>query len=111
MSFGTSYAINNSTAFKFDPSQGNLLLDIFASNQDNVPNGPGDSYNDADNSGNYISRVYAFNGSNSGTADSIGLVTTFGTGQTTATPEPGSLVLLGSGLIGIAGVIRRKLLA
>jgi hypothetical protein len=29
--------------------------------------------------------------------------------QTVGTPEPGSLMLLGSGIIGIAGVIRRKL--
>ena len=30
-------------------------------------------------------------------------------GSTLATPEPGTLVLLGGGLIGIASVVRRKL--
>lgn len=109
VSFGQSYTINNSTGFMFDPSQGNLLLDIFASNQDNVPNGSGNSYSNADHSGDYTSRAYAFNGSNSGTPDSIGLVTTFGSGQTTSTHEPASLMLLGSGLIGVAGAARRKL--
>lgn len=33
----------------------------------------------------------------------------YGTVQTAATPEPGSFILLGSGLLGVAGIIRRRL--
>jgi hypothetical protein len=40
--------------------------------------------------------------------DSTGL-DFYGTVQTAATPEPGSFILLGSGLLGVAGVIRRRL--
>jgi hypothetical protein len=29
--------------------------------------------------------------------------------QFTSTPEPGSLVLFGSGILGVAGLVRRKL--
>jgi hypothetical protein len=35
--------------------------------------------------------------------DNVGVTTGGGT-----TPEPGTLVLFGSGLLGIAGVVRRK---
>jgi hypothetical protein len=34
---------------------------------------------------------------------------TLSTGSTSPTPEPGSLLLLGSGVLGMAGVVRRKL--
>ena len=38
-----------------------------------------------------------------------GLVTGFSTGVST-TPEPGSLLLLGSGMLGVVSVLRRKLM-
>jgi hypothetical protein len=102
---GASYTINNMMPFLFNPTQGNLLLDIFVTNQDNVPNTGFNSYNSADYSGQFMSRAWAYNGSNSGSADSGALVTTFGTG--TATPEPATLMLLGGGLAGLALLKRR----
>jgi len=43
----------------------------------------------------------------SGTTGNTGAVAALGT--TTPTPEPGSLFLLGSGLVGIASIVRRRL--
>ncbi len=40
-----------------------------------------------------------------------GTVTPAQTSQTTATPEPSSFMLLGTGLLGFAGMVRRKLTA
>jgi hypothetical protein len=49
----------------------------------------------------------------SGTANQIGFanITIGAASVPTATPEPGSLVLMGTGLLGFAGVVRRKLFA
>jgi hypothetical protein len=46
--------------------------------------------------------------SNGDTDQTDGTVTIPGVGGVTTTPEPGTLVLFGSGLLGIAGLIRRR---
>jgi len=65
--------------FAYDPSKGNLLIDLVVTNQDNVPNGSGNGYNQADDTGTQTSRLYAFDSSGIGTTDSVGLVTEFTT--------------------------------
>ncbi len=87
--------------FYYDPSQGNLLLDIRNFGGGNttwgVPPFNGPAYVDASNvTGDRVSRVFA-NDVNalSGTADSLGLVTQF---WITPVPEPPALALLAVGL-------------
>ncbi|MGZ4787056.1 MAG: PEP-CTERM sorting domain-containing protein [Terriglobales bacterium] len=92
--------------FLYDPSFGDLILEIIVSNQDNVPNGSGNGYNEADYTGVDTVRAYCLTNVGCFAANPGALVTTFGT---TVTPEPGTLALLGSGLLGLAGVMRRKI--
>ncbi len=90
------------TPFDYNPSLGNLLLEVVAVNQANVANGNGNGYMLADTSGSVTSRAYCI--TNVGCfADSVGLVTKFN-----SVPEPMTLGLFGTGLIGLAAVRRRR---
>jgi hypothetical protein len=105
--FGNTLTINLTTPFTYNPGAGNLLMDVVATGTNDAggviyfdTNG----YNGGGFNGNtFLGRVY-----NGGTVNSgYGLVTGFSTGVSTV-PEPGSLALLGSGVLGLAGVLRHK---
>jgi hypothetical protein len=90
------------TPFTYNPSLGNLLLEVDVTDQALVPNGSGNSYNEIDQSG-VTSRVYAFDGNTTGFADSVGLVTTF-----SETPEPSYFALLGGGISALVAIRRLR---
>ncbi len=94
----------NGYEFAYNPKLGNLLLEVIASGQDNVPSGSGNSYLEADETGSVTSRAYCIGNGGGCFADSVGLVTTFGY----AVPEPGSLAILLPSLLGLAGAFRWK---
>lgn len=113
--FGDTLVINLTTPFTYNPGSGNLLMDIVVSGASDAggeiffdTNG----YNNGGFNGNtFMGRVYCPGGVDCGGVGTVnngyGLVTGFSYGATT--PEPGSLALFGSGVIGLTAVLRRKL--
>ena len=99
--FGSSYTFSFNQ-FTYNSSLGNLLLEIIANGQDNVPAGSGNSYMEADETGSATTRAYCIEDAGC-FVDQIGLVTTFG-----IVPEPGSLLVLLPGLVGLAGAFGWK---
>lgn len=96
--------------FHYNPSVADLLLEVVASDQDNVPNGFTNGYNQADDTGLKMSAAYCvtdppFPGTPIGCGSSpAALVTGFNV------PEPGTLALFCVGLLGFGMLRWRKAL-
>jgi hypothetical protein len=102
--------ITLTTPFLYDPSAGNLLMDV--RNIDGATAFIGSEFFAADNTGSVTSRVFGAEGNpnaTAGTADNLGLITqfTFQSQQPAGTPEPGSLALLAAGGA-VFSVVRRQ---
>ena len=97
----------NITPFLYNPNLGDLLMEVVANNQTILGNGTGNGYLEADNTFTVTNRAYCLTNVGCVANDGVGLVTTFSTGTTT--PEPSTFLMLGSGILGLASVLRRKM--
>jgi hypothetical protein len=92
-------------AYAFNPSEGNLVMEVVVTNQDNVPNTGTNGYLWADNTGSDVMRAYEI-ATQGGVGQTTGaLVTTFN-----SVPEPSTvaMMLLGFAGLGYAGCRKAK---
>jgi hypothetical protein len=92
------------TPYIYNPSDGNLVMEVIVTNQDVVPNGSGNSYLAPDLSGGDATRAYIVTG-DVAKNDTTALVTTF---SVSGVPEPATWALMLLGLLGIGYAVRRS---
>jgi hypothetical protein len=105
--FGDTLEIVLTTPFTYDPSQGNLLLDVVGSG---ITAPGGGIYFDVNSTDSAFSRVFCSSGvacSDGNVNTGYGLVTGFG-GGTSGVPEPSTEALFGLGVAAL-GLVRRRL--
>jgi hypothetical protein len=100
---GETFTISGA-GYNYDPSQGDLVMEVVVNNQDNAPNGFGNGYFEAEQASSVVSIAVDIPNFASG-SDNSGLVTGFN--DTAApTPEPATWALMLAGIGGVGGMLR-----
>jgi hypothetical protein len=95
------YSISGAS-YTYNPADGNLVMEVIATNQANVPNGDGNGFFEDDTTGTVMTRAYELIGQG-GVNDNFGLVTEFG-----AVPEPAAWALMLAGIAGLGAALRGR---
>jgi hypothetical protein len=103
--FGDALTINLSKPFTYNPLQGNLLMDVYATGTSAAGGTIFFDINGAYISNTIIGEVFTFPGGGNGVIFGQGLVTGF---NVAPVPIPGAILLFAPGLMGLAAIRRRS---